>query len=154
MSFIAQATARAVVSGSTASVLSTIALASCGARDCRSAFAPVNAVSHWLWRDAALHQQQPSLRYTLTGYVIHHSMSIFWGIAYEALLYPHRRGGPRWHPYAAGLGVAATACLVDLKATPRRLTPGFERRLSGRSLALVYAAFGIGLALARFARRP
>lgn len=154
MSLIAEATARALVSGTTASALSTVALAGCGARDCHSVFAPVNAVSHWLWRDAALHQQRPSLRYTLTGYVIHHSMSIFWGVAYEALLYSGHIHGARWRPYALGLGVAATACLVDLKATPHRLTPGFERRLSGRSLALVYAAFGIGLALTRFARRP
>lgn len=154
MSPITQVTARAIVSGSTASMLSTVALAGCGVRDCRSAFAAVNAVSHWLWREQALRQQSPSWRYTLTGYVIHHSMSIFWGVAYEVLLYTHRREGPYWHPYAAGLGVAATACLVDLKATPQRLTPGFERRLSGRSLAWVYAAFGIGLALARYARRP
>ncbi|WP_028352769.1 hypothetical protein [Bordetella petrii] len=154
MSLIVEATARALVSGTTASALSTLALAGCGARDCGSVFAPVNAVSHWLWRDRALRQQQPSWRYTLTGYVIHHAMSILWGAAYETLVYSERADGPRWRPYAAGLGVAATACLVDLKATPRRLTPGFERRLSGRSLAVVYAAFGIGLALTRFARRP
>jgi len=154
MNLFAEATSRALVSGTTASALSTVALAACGARDCRSVFAPVNAVSHWLWRDAALRQQHPSLRYTLTGYVIHHAMSILWGAAYEALLYTDGAHRSRWHPYAAGLGVAATACLVDLKATPRRLTPGFERKLSARSLTLVYAAFGIGLALTRYARRP
>ncbi|MBO9356853.1 hypothetical protein GG851_22915 [Bordetella petrii] len=153
MSFIAQTAARAVVSGSTASALSTLALAGCGTRDCHSAFAPVNAVSHWLWRDAALRQRRPSLRYTLTGYVIHHSMSIFWGVAYEALLYARHRRRSHWHPWAAGLGVAAAACVVDLNFTPRRLTPGFERRLSGPSLGFVYAAFGIGLALTRYARR-
>lgn len=153
MSLIARIAARAIMSGSTASVLSTLTLAGCGARDCHSAFAPVNAISHWLWRDTALRQQRPSLRYTFTGYVIHHSMSIFWALAYEALLHKRRRDSPSWHPCAAGLGVAATACLVDLKATPRRLTPGFERRLSGRSLAVVYAAFGIGLALTHLARR-
>jgi hypothetical protein len=39
---------------------------------------------------------------------------------------------------------------------PERLTPGFERRLSNRSLVMVYAAFGAGLALAGLAalRRP
>jgi len=153
MDLVARIAARAIVSGSAAGVLSTLALAACGARDCHSTFAPVNAISHWLWRDAALRQQRLSLRYTLAGYVIHHSMSIFWAAAYEAILLKHGRGTARWRSGAAGLGVAATACLVDLKATPRRLTPGFERRLSGQSLTAVYAMFGIGLALTHLARR-
>jgi len=40
------------------------------------------------------------------------------------------------------------AALVDLRLVPERLTPGFERRLSRRSLAWTYVGFGAGLALA------
>jgi hypothetical protein len=36
---------------------------------------------------------------------------------------------------------------VDYRLTPRRFMPGYERRLSRRSLGAVYAAFGAGLAL-------
>jgi hypothetical protein len=42
--------------------------------------------------------------------------------------------------------VATLACVVDCTVTPPRLTPGYEKRLSRRSLALVYLAFGAGLA--------
>lgn len=153
MSSTAKVLRRAVISGSAASVSSTLALAGCGTRDCSSAYAPVNAVSHWLWRDKAVAQQRPTLRYTITGYLIHHSMSIFWALAYEALLASPRNRRSRVRPVAAAAGVAAAACVVDLKATPERLTPGFERRLSSPSLALVYASFGLGLLLTHLARR-
>jgi hypothetical protein len=38
------------------------------------------------------------------------------------------------------------ACFVDYRLTPDRLTPGFEKRLSRRSLFVVYALFAAGLA--------
>lgn len=141
----------ALISGSSAGVASLIALAGGGHRDCGSAFAPVNAVSHWIWRDRALRQQAPSLRYTVPGYGIHHAMSIFW-----ALLYEERMGRvPAARPLRAvgtGLAVSAAACFVDLKLTPERLTPGFERRLGTGSLSLVYLAFGLGLAVPHLVR--
>jgi hypothetical protein len=39
------------------------------------------------------------------------------------------------------------ACFVDYQLTPDRLKPGYERHLSRPSLAVVYGAFGVGLAL-------
>jgi hypothetical protein len=41
---------------------------------------------------------------------------------------------------------SALACFVDFQLTPRRLTPGFERQLSRKSLAVAYVAFALGLA--------
>ena len=38
---------------------------------------------------------------------------------------------------AGAAAAAALACFVDFRLTPRRLTPGFEQRLSTGSLALV-----------------
>src|SRR5690606_17252754 len=81
---------RASVSGSLASLASTAALAVAGSRDCRNTFAPVNAISHWIWRDKAIRKNRPSLRYTGTGYVIHHMASIFWALLFEAIA-PHDR---------------------------------------------------------------
>lgn len=144
----------AVGSGSCASVASVLALAWGGARDASSALAPVNAVSHWIWKERAIWQQDGSLRYTLPGYVIHHSMSVFWAVSYEALeALEARRKRPfsLWRTLATGLGVAALACLVDLRFTPQRLTPGFERRLGAGSLSAVYVLFGLGLTLPRVA---
>lgn len=138
---------RAFLSGSSASVVSTIALACAGHFDARSPYAPTNAISHWFWGDRALHVDRPAPRYTAVGYVIHHATSVFWAAFYEVWV---ERSPRRQQPLAvvtAGLAVAALACFVDLKCTPQRLTPGFERRLSGGPLAAVYIAFGLGLSL-------
>ncbi|PLC49772.1 hypothetical protein CR159_10790 [Pollutimonas subterranea] len=138
---------RALVSGSYASVVSSLALLHGGVRDSRSAIAPVNAVSHWLWKDKALRQHKATLRYSLTGYVIHHIASIFWATAYEKLAFRHGTAPTKPQALASALTVAGVACAVDMQCTPERLTPGFEHKLSKKSLLVVYVAFGIGLAL-------
>jgi hypothetical protein len=156
---------RAAISGTCASLLSTGMLACGGSVDCGSAFAPVNAVSHWIWGERAIHASRPSIRHTVMGYVIHHAMSVFWAAFYEgaavwgeAQLCAHpgaHRGAHRVAPalVLGGLAVAGIACFVDLKCTPQRLTPGFERRLSPGMLALVYLAFGLALPLGPMLRR-
>jgi hypothetical protein len=47
----------------------------------------------------------------------------------------------------------AAAAVVDLALTPQRSTPGFERRLSARSLVMVYGAFALGVAAGSFVAR-
>ncbi|MBF6617482.1 hypothetical protein [Pollutimonas thiosulfatoxidans] len=138
---------RALVSGSSASVASTVALLHGGVRDCRSAIAPVNAVSHWVWADKALRQQDSSWRYSVAGYCIHHAASVFWAVAYEYLVCRCKPQPSKKQALAIAGGVAAMACVVDMKCTPERLTPGFERRLGKPALAGVYVAFGLGLVL-------
>lgn len=138
---------RATLSGTFASLASTLALLYGGVRDCRSAIAPVNAVSHWIWKDKAIHQQRPSMRYSAAGYLIHHAASIFWALTYERLLTARAPEPVRTEIAISAVTVAAVACVVDLRCTPERLTPGFERRLENKSLATVYTAFAIGLAL-------
>ncbi|MGY8525579.1 hypothetical protein [Paracidovorax citrulli] len=135
-------------SGTCASTLSTLALACAGHFETRHAVAPVNAISHWIWGDRAIHVNWPAWRYTAVGYLIHHATSVFWAAFYEGWTSrsPERRR--TFAAVGAGLAVAAVACVVDLKFTPRRLTPGFERRLSPLSLGLVYLAFGLALPLA------
>ncbi|WP_366919825.1 SDR family oxidoreductase [Achromobacter insolitus] len=141
------------VSGSTAGVLSTLVLALAGRRQAASWSAPTNSTSHWIWGPPALHADAPSWRHTVTGYAIHHSASVFWGVlhARSTLAMPAtHRPSPA---VAAGLAAAAVACLVDYRATPQRLTPGFEHRLSTMALVLVYGAFGLGMALGSLAWR-
>lgn len=135
------------VSGSVASVLSAAALVLAGRRETRAPAAPVNAISHWIWDKPALREDGASLRHTLTGYLIHHAASVWWGV-WHAKAWGGRREAKRPLPAVlGGAAGAALACAVDYRCTPERLTPGFEHRLSGRSMLAVYACFGLGLAL-------
>lgn len=137
----------AVASGTAASLLSTLCLLWFGHREHGSAANPTNAISHWVWGDGVLAARRPSARHTLVGYAIHHAASVFWAFFYETLCRPRHPGrglGPRARDAAA---IAAAAYVVDTRFTPHRLTPGFERRLSGPALFGVYAAFAIGLVI-------
>lgn len=137
---------RLSISGSLASLLSMAALAHRGRRDVGSALAPINAPSHWFWGDEALRRNGASVRYTLLGSATHHASSLFWAVFYEVLR-ARRRRRTAANAAADAAVVTALAAVVDLKLVPERLTPGFERRLSRRSLAWVYVAFGAGLAI-------
>jgi hypothetical protein len=135
-----------LIAGAVASVVSTLALALAGRRQARSAVAPTNAISHWLWRGEALAVDRPTLRHTVVGYAIHHLSSTFWAVLY-AWLHGNRHDAQTVPKALAGAtAAAALACFVDYKATPKRLTPGFEHRLSSGAMALVYGAFAVGLA--------
>jgi hypothetical protein len=138
---------RGLVGGATSSLVSTAALAALGKREAGSAYAPTNAVSHWIWGDRAAQHRGPSARYTLPGYLIHHGSAMFWSVLVERLC-----GGllDRRNPaLTLGVGTAASAvaCFADYQLTPDRLKPGYEKHLSRPALAVVYGAFGIGLAL-------
>lgn len=143
---------RTAASGSVAGALAA-AMAGYRARaEGTTAYAPINAVAHCLWPDEAPRETRCSARYTLTGLAIHQGAAVFWGVVFE-LLAPRR---PRERPaatLAAATATAATAYLVDYRVVPKRLTPGFENHLSGRSLACVYAAIAGGFALAALMRR-
>lgn len=138
---------RGLVGGSVASVLSTAALAALGKREAGSAYAPTNATSHWFFGDKAALQDRPTAKYTLTGYAIHHGSSLFWAVLVERLAGKLLDRKKPLTTLEVGAAAAAVACFVDYKMTPERLHPGYEKRLSKPSLAVVYGAFGVGLAL-------
>ena len=138
---------RGLVGGSVASVLSTAALATLGKREAGSAYAPTNAISHWVYGNKAALQDKPSLKYTATGYAIHHASSLFWAVLFERVAGKLLDRKKPLTTLEVGAAAAAVACFVDYKMTPERLNPGYELRLSKPSLAVVYGAFGVGLAL-------
>lgn len=150
-SFAARLFRDAVVSGSVASVASTLALALRGKRDADDAAAPLNGPSQWIWGRHAPYRNGFSIRHTVMGYGIHHAASVFWALLYELLC--SGKVGIRCSPATAAVATSVTANLVDFQLTPQRLRPGFEKRLSSRSLLLVYGAFALGLASVRLARR-
>jgi len=135
------------VAGSVASVLSTAALAALGARGAGGAAAPLNAVSHWVWGEEALHSDRPSWRHTLVGYLTQHAASVLWAALY-ARAYGHRPEAKRLpDALVGGIATSAVAYVVDYTVTPKRLTPGYEHRLDGRGMFAVYAALALGFAL-------
>jgi hypothetical protein len=137
---------RAVTDGLLAGALSAGVLLWRGRTDTGRAFAPINAISHWIWPREALRRNDPSLKHTATGAVVHYGSSVLWAAAYQWL----RRRRQRPTAFNAAVDAAAVTALaatVDLALTPERFTPGFERRLSKPSLTLVYAGFAAGLAL-------
>lgn len=151
-----QALQAALISGAVASLASTLVLSLRGKRENGTPYGANNAISHWVWGDEAACRDDFSVRHTIVGYTIHHASSTFWATFYEK--YFSRRQTQQVAPaLLGGLTVAAAACFVDYRLTPHRLQPGYEMRLSKRSLLLVYAAFGLGLAacdMVAMRRRP
>jgi hypothetical protein len=143
-----QAARAALLSGSAASLLSSLALAWRGRREVHDAAAPLNGPSQWVWGTQAPYARGFSVRHTVVGYAIHHVASIFWALAYERCRPKAARPASA---VAAAVAIAATASFVDYRLTPKRLEPGFDKRLSRSSLVLVYAAFAAGLAAATLA---
>ncbi|HEY8607013.1 MAG TPA: hypothetical protein VIM12_07885 [Noviherbaspirillum sp.] len=146
---------RTLVSGTIAGLATAATAALAGKRETTSYLAPVNATSHIAWGDIAATQDGPSLKYTLTGFLLNHAATIFWAAAYEKLVEP--RAGDRddglMRPVLGAVAVTAGAYVTDYYLVPRRFTPGWEKRLSGRSLAVIYGAMALGLVARGLAQR-
>lgn len=140
---------RALLSATVASLLSTWVVSRAARDRTGSASAGTNATSHWVWDDRAGRVKRTDWKHTGVGYLIHHASSFFWAIFHET--WRDRR--PRTPPLASAATVATVAYVVDYHVVPRRLTPGFERHLSGRAMFATYAAFGAGLLLVAMMRR-
>lgn len=135
-----------LISGTVASIVSTISLAVCGKAELNKSAAPVNGPSQWVWGRHAPYENRFSLQYTVVGYAIHHAASIFWATLHEKLRPRLKPGGNAAAAIAPAIATAAAAYVVDFHVAPKRLTPGFEHRLSKRSLLMVYGTFALGLA--------
>ncbi len=142
----------ACLSGSAASVTSTVALATCGEVEDGAAAGPINGPSQWLWGEHEAYTKEATWRHTVSGYVIHHAMSILWASVYESVCRsPEPKSLTRIVGEAAGVG--ALAYVVDYYVAPSRLRPGFRKHLGPRSIFAVYASFAAGLALATIVRQ-
>lgn len=141
-----QISKEALAAGSLGSLLSTAVLLAAGRREAGSAVAPVNAVSHWLWDRESLHADQPDLKHTAAGYLTHHGASVFWAALHAAAAHGQPAARTAGAVIAGSVATSALACLVDYRVVPKRLTPGFEHRLSTGAMVGVYAALAVGLA--------
>lgn len=134
------------LSGTLAGVLSAAVLLATGKRETGSAVAPVNAESHWLWGDESLREDRPTLRHTLTGIATHQASTVFWATLYRLV---RGRRPVRSVPEAllGGIATSAAAAVIDYTLVPKRLSPGFEHRLSRQSMVGVFAAIAGGIAI-------
>lgn len=139
---------RALLTGTIAGLGVAAAASIAGKRESGSYAAPLNATSHILWGDEAGHEDEASLKYTVTGFLLNHASAIFWAAFYEKWF-----GGRSadsndppslLKPALGAAAVTAGAYITDYYLVPKRLTPGFEKRVSGKSMAMIYAALGAG----------
>lgn len=144
---------RALVSGTVSGLATSAIAALAGRRETASYAAPINATSHILWGDEAASHNDTSLKYTASGFLLNHLAALMWAAVYEKWVAPavSRWSSPRpaLAPLVAATGgaaVAAGAYITDYYLVPKRFTPGYEKRLSGQSLALIYGALALGLA--------
>jgi hypothetical protein len=155
---------RAAVSGTFGGLAAAAAASLAGKCEDGSYAAPLNATSHILWGDEAADKDNASLKYTLTGFLLNHGSAIFWAWFYEKFFgadsgsaaAPARASNERANagapppslaqPLLGAAAVTAGAYITDYYLVPKRFTPGFEKRVSGKSLAAIYAALAIGLA--------
>lgn len=137
----------AAVSGLIGSATTALVVALRGERESGSAVAPVNATSHVAWGDGAAHEKRADVAHTVLGAAIHTGAGVFWASVYEKLFGKRAERGDVALAFAGGAVVAGLAYLTDYHIVPKRLTPGWEHRVSGRSLALTYAVLALSFPL-------
>lgn len=150
MQTISTSLKQAMTSGTVAGVATALAAGLAGRRETGSYAAPLNATSHIVWGDQAAMRNAPSLKYTLTGFLLNHASAIFWAAIHQRFFDGRRRlrgaENSLLRPLVGSAIVTGGAYLTDYYLVPKRLTPGFEKRLSGKSLATIYGVLALGLA--------
>jgi Na+/proline symporter len=142
------------VTGAIATAATTAIVAWLGKRETGSAAAPLNATSHIAFGEEAAYHDETSVKYTLTGAAINAAAMVGWSAVQEELLGRWVRKGSPARALASGAAVSALAYVVDYHVVPKRLTPGFEKRLSKKAMFATYAAMALSLAAgARTKRR-
>ena len=141
-----------MAAGAGATALTTATILCLGHERDASMWAPMNAVSHIAFGDEAAAHPELSTTYTGTGTALNAAAMFTWAAVHAGLMQAlPRRDLPT--AIGAGIAVAATAYVVDYYVVPRRLTPGFEKRLDGRSLFWIYSSLAAGLAAGWAAKR-
>ena len=131
--------------GAAATAATTATMLCLGHQRDASSWAPLNAVSHIAFGDDAARHTELSAKYTGTGTALNAAAIMSWAALYAGVMTMlPKRNLPA--AIGAGAAVAAAAYVTDYYVVPRRLTPGFEKRLDGRSLFWIYSSLAAGLA--------
>lgn len=130
-----------------ATLATSLATALLGRREVGDPAAPLNATSHILWGDRAASEDGFSMEYTAVGALVNASAMLSWAAIQEFVLGRWAREGSPARAALAGATTSAVAYATDYHVVPERLTPGFEKRLSSESLAIVYGVLAVALAV-------
>lgn len=142
-------------SGAIAAAATAIYVARAGERDSGSAIAPLNATSHIAWgdRSRAGRVERADAKHTIPGLLLHAGACVFWASIYERYFGAAANRGRIGKAIAGSGAIAAAAYVTDYHVVPRRFTPGWETRLSPRSLVRVYGILALALPLRGLLRR-
>ena len=146
---IFNAIARTLLTSAVTTAATTATVCLLSSRDTGHPAAGLNATSHILWGDEAMRHNQWDFRHTLTGALLNAGAMGFWSAVQG--LFPEPRsvlGAAR-----NATIVSALAYVTDYHVVPGRLTPGFEQRLSRKSLLGTYAVLAASLAVSALATR-
>lgn len=132
---------RAALSGTAVSTSSTVTLALAAKAEGRHPVRPTNATGHWFRGDEAAKSRAFDAKHTLLGFATHEAASVFWAAIFQML----RKLGPRRSAAVDAIGVSAFAAFVDYLVVPKRLTPGWEKVVTPRSILLAYGVMAFAL---------
>jgi hypothetical protein len=124
-----------------------------GKHDSGSAVAPINATSHVAWGEDAADVERADAKHTLLGLVINGGASVFWSALYEKAFGRAAERGQVATALLGGGAVATLAYVTDYYLVSKRLTPGWEHRVTPRSLALIYTGLALSFPLRGLLRR-
>ncbi len=134
---------RAFISSALTTAATTAAALLLSARDTGHPAAALNATSHILWGEQAANVDNADYRHTVVGGALNAGAVAVWSTIHALLPKPQSTFARLRN---AAL-VAAAAYVTDYYLVPKRLTPGFEDRLSRKSLFGMYVALAASLAL-------
>ena len=141
--------ARTLLTSAVTSAATTTALLLLSSKDTGHAAAALNATSHIVWGDKATKYEQWDVRHTLVGGLLNAGAMGFWSAVQALLPEPRTVFGAARNATL----VTALAYATDYHLVPKRLNPGFEQRLSRKSLFGAYAVLAASLAVSAFATR-
>jgi hypothetical protein len=139
--------ANTLLTSAVTSAATTAALVLLSSKDTGHPAAALNATSHIVWGDKAAKYDDWDLRHTLVGGLLNAGAMGFWSAVQTLLPKPRSAFGALRNATI----VTAVAYVTDYYLVPKRLNPGFEQRLSVKSLFGTYAVLAASLAVSAFA---
>ena len=127
----------------------TAALFALSKKDTQHPAAALNATSHILWGEDAAKYDDWDVRHTLAGALLNAGAMGAWSVVQGLFPAPRSLFGAARN----GAAVTALAYFTDYHVVPQRLTPGFEHRLSRKSLLASYVVLAASLTLSGYVLR-
>ncbi len=119
----------------------------------KSMFAPINAISHILFGDAAIGVKRPIPKFLFSGLVLNLFAMFGWAALAElGYQFLHITRGQVLATILVSVVVTVVAYVTDFILVPKRFTPGFERIISQRALVAVYGVLAAAFVLSGLMR--